>query len=214
MGNCILICAKIWRKASLISFQPDDMVSIKVFSFLVIIVNYSKWQFLNQTQKTSSGDFALWGFQCKCVSPQMTNRDLLGSTANRGALIWHPNANAQQGPQCGEHPMFHLFRWLMSSPIQCGEKLSVWILSIQSLLNTLPQAYKLWPLPDLIWKPVQWKTGMKVGLKRWKSEGHMFNFISPAATIAGQKLPFARSTTNINISNLLCYATANRSDAT
>lgn len=45
------------------------------------------------------------------------------------------------------------------------------------------------------------------------SEGHMFDFISLAAlALRRPKTQLPRSTTNINISNLLCCAAANRSD--
>lgn len=40
--------------------------------------------------------------------------------------------NTQQRLHCCEHHVFHLFRWLMSAPLQCGlqRKLSVSLLSI------------------------------------------------------------------------------------
>lgn len=67
--------------------------------------------------------------------------------------------------------------------------------------------------------PVKWKYVKNCGNSCthtlfFKSEGHMFDIISPPSTRARQKLQFARSTANINISNLLCCATANRTDTT
>ncbi len=91
-----------------------------------------------QTQKTSSDDIVLWRCEYKCGSSWRTNTGLLGSRANTGALIQHPSV---------ESAVFHLFRWLMSTFLQCGlqRKLSVSILSIHSdhlSPSSTPQAYK------------------------------------------------------------------------
>lgn len=128
---------------------------------------------------------------------------------------------AQQQLQCWEHGVFNLFRWLMSSPLQCGlqRKLSVSILSLHnhhlsssSTLSLKLLHYNLSP----VWH-VQSGGALKSNAQD-ELQAHIWRTYvwlhQPCCKSTWHKLQFAHSTTNINISNLLFCTTVNVAGST
>lgn len=136
------------------------------------------------------------------------------------------------------------FVWLInehSSAVWAAEKMEcLRFYSYVTILSLLPQhppskADELWLLPGLEWKLVRSTAEIKMySPELWKTHAShtVCRFFFPFVCVCvylkdicltssalqqpelGRKLPFARPTTNIIISNLLCCARANRTDTT